>query len=36
VTISVRSLPEPGLLFQMAAGFLGLLVLDERRRSANR
>ena len=36
VTIAVRSLPEPGLLFQLASGCVGLLVLDRRRRSANR
>jgi len=36
VTIGVWSLPEPGLLFQLASGCLGLLVLDRRRRSANR
>jgi len=28
--------PEPGLLLQLAAGLLGLMVLDKRRRSANR
>jgi hypothetical protein len=36
VTIAVRSLPEPGLLFQLASGCLGLWVLDRRRRSASR
>jgi hypothetical protein len=28
--------PEPGLLLQLASGLLGLMVLDKRRRSANR
>ena len=37
VTVTVTAaLPEPGLLLQLAAGMVGLVVLDKRRRSASR
>jgi hypothetical protein len=36
VTIAVHSLPEPGVILQLASGLLSLLVLDKRRRRANR
>jgi hypothetical protein len=36
VTVTVTAaLPEPGLLLQLAAGLLGLVALDKRRRSAD-
>jgi hypothetical protein len=35
-TASPWNLPEPGLLIQLASGLLGLVILDKRRRSANK
>jgi hypothetical protein len=35
ICVTVFFAPEPGLLLQLAAGLLGLVVLDKRRRSAN-
>jgi hypothetical protein len=29
-------MPEPGLMLQLASGILAMVVLDKRRRSANR
>jgi hypothetical protein len=33
--VTVTSVPEPGLLLQLASALLGLVVLDKRRRRAN-
>ena len=36
LTVTVTTLPEPGMLLQLVSGLLGLVVLGRRRRSANR
>jgi hypothetical protein len=35
LTVTVTSVPEPGLLLQLASALLGLVALDKRRRRAN-